>query len=135
MGDLAVLVPSRGRPHNMARLIEAMDPTCRGDTTLIVGVDEDDPTLQDYVGLGGCDGRHGRTHGQLVRWLNILALTFVKEYRSSATSGTTTFRAPSAGTCESWRASTGTMFCFGDDLDPGREPGSTVHPHRSCAPK
>ena len=35
--DLVLVVPSRGRPHNVARLIEAMDATCRGDTTLILG--------------------------------------------------------------------------------------------------
>jgi hypothetical protein len=74
MGDLAVLVPSRERPHNIARLIEAMDKTCRGDTTLIVGVDEDDPHLDEYRAFNECEVevRPGLRH-RLVRWLNLLA--------------------------------------------------------------
>ena len=43
--DLAVLVPSRGRPKNVARLIEACAKTCRANTVLHFGFDEDDDTL------------------------------------------------------------------------------------------
>jgi hypothetical protein len=63
MGDLAVLVPSRERPHNIARLIEAMDKTCRGDTTLIVGVDEDEPHLDEYRAFNGARSRSGPASG------------------------------------------------------------------------
>lgn len=52
MGDLVVLVPSRGRPENVARLEQAFkdtgawdDPRCH----LVVCVDDDDPTLSEYV--------------------------------------------------------------------------------------
>jgi len=42
---LAVLVPSRGRPANVARLIEACEKTCEAETVLHFGFDEDDPEL------------------------------------------------------------------------------------------
>ena len=45
MAELAVLVPSRGRPKNVARLIEACSLTCEADTILSFGFDEDDPHL------------------------------------------------------------------------------------------
>lgn len=45
MPDLAILVPSRGRPSNVARLIEACARTCRADTTLHFGFDGDDDAL------------------------------------------------------------------------------------------
>src|SRR5215469_15227372 len=43
--DLAILVPSRGRPANVARLIEACEKTCRTGWVLSFGFDEDDPHL------------------------------------------------------------------------------------------
>ncbi len=45
MADLVVLVPSRGRPGNVARLIEACAATCRADTRLWFGFDDNDPQL------------------------------------------------------------------------------------------
>jgi hypothetical protein len=42
--DLAILVPSRGRPQNVGRLIEACRKTCRASTVLHFGFDEDDPS-------------------------------------------------------------------------------------------
>lgn len=45
---MAVIVPSRGRPQNVARLIQAWVDT---ETTaeLVVAVDADDPTLDEYT--------------------------------------------------------------------------------------
>ena len=48
MTDLAVLVPSRGRPGNVARLVEACAKTCRTDVLLMFGFDDDDPELGAY---------------------------------------------------------------------------------------
>lgn len=48
MTDLAVLVPSRGRPGNVVRLIDACERTCRADTLLMFGWDDDDPCLPEY---------------------------------------------------------------------------------------
>jgi hypothetical protein len=45
--SMIVLVPSRTRPHNIARLRQAWADT-RADADLMVLVDDDDPTLPDY---------------------------------------------------------------------------------------
>jgi hypothetical protein len=44
--DLLVIVPSRGRPANVARLLKALEHTMRSEGELVLGLDEDDPTLQ-----------------------------------------------------------------------------------------
>lgn len=46
--DLLVIVPSRGRPQNVARLAAA--PGWDG-ADLLVGVDDDDPCLKEYLSL------------------------------------------------------------------------------------
>lgn len=48
---LTVIVPSRSRPSNAARLIEAWEATC-ATAELLFAVDRDDPTFDDYVNLG-----------------------------------------------------------------------------------
>jgi hypothetical protein len=127
--DLAVLVPSRSRPYNIVRLLEAMDRTCRGDTTLIVGVDDDDPQLDAYRTLTNfeLEIRSG-LKGRLVEWLNVLAVPRANEYRFIGHIGDDNVPR-SVGwdvrICESLERN---MVCFGDDLDPGRVPGSlTIH--------
>jgi hypothetical protein len=47
-GDLLIIVPSRGRPQNIARLLDAVRETRRIDTHVHVAVDEDDETLPQY---------------------------------------------------------------------------------------
>jgi hypothetical protein len=47
-GDLLVIVPSRGRPGNIARLLDAVHATSRIETHLHVAVDEDDEKLPQY---------------------------------------------------------------------------------------
>jgi hypothetical protein len=53
MTDLIVLVPTRGRIVNAARLVTAFATTCRANTLLVLGVDEDDPDLNGYRATGG----------------------------------------------------------------------------------
>lgn len=48
MADLLVIVPSRGRPKNIALLHDAWQATATGSSALLVAVDDDDPTLPDY---------------------------------------------------------------------------------------
>lgn len=59
MTELAVIVPSRGRPGNIEQLIEAFDKTTDPKLThLVVAIDNDDPTAQEYIDgayLSGCD--------------------------------------------------------------------------------
>lgn len=49
---LAVVVPSRGRPGNVAQLVQAWSATSTGDAVLVVAVDDDDPELPGYLDLG-----------------------------------------------------------------------------------
>ena len=42
-GDLLVIVPSRGRPKNIARLLDSLRETSKLRTHLHVCVDDDDP--------------------------------------------------------------------------------------------
>jgi hypothetical protein len=124
MAELTVLVPSRGRPHNIARLIDAMNRTCRGDTSLVVGVDSDDPHLDAYRSFNECDVVIApRLKGRLVEWLNLLAglhatspcIGHIGDDNVPRTVGW------DLRIIESLREH---QFCFGDDLDPGRPAGS-----------
>jgi hypothetical protein len=45
---LTVIVPTRGRPQNLANLWATFEETCRGNTTLVACIDEDDPELDGY---------------------------------------------------------------------------------------
>jgi len=47
--DLVVIVPSRGRPANAARVVKAWEETGAFDVaSLIFAIDEDDPAYRDY---------------------------------------------------------------------------------------
>lgn len=50
---MAVLCPSRGRPHNLRRLIAAIEATATGDYRIYTRIDDDDPTRADYLTLDG----------------------------------------------------------------------------------
>lgn len=51
--DLLVIVPTRGRPHNVARLEEARRATASLDgADFVYAVDDDDPELDGYRALG-----------------------------------------------------------------------------------
>lgn len=52
---LAIAVPSRGRPHNLKRLSEALKETCTGEYTLFARLDNDDDTLAEYLQLEGIE--------------------------------------------------------------------------------
>jgi hypothetical protein len=72
MSDMLVIVPSRGRPSNIARLYRAWDDT-DADADLWVCVDIDDPQLAGYREVNR--GQHGvlmidRPHGSIVPILN-----------------------------------------------------------------
>lgn len=46
---LAILLPSRGRPQNLRRFLEATAETAQGDYRVYVRLDDDDPTLDGYM--------------------------------------------------------------------------------------
>lgn len=128
MGDLALLVPSRGRPHNIARLIGAMNETCRGDTTLVVGVDDDDPAREDYEAFSGPEVVvKGGLYRKLVRWLNELATERADAYRFIGHIGDDNVPRTvgwDVKVVESLERQGEIGFCYGDDLDPGRPAGA-----------
>lgn len=75
--DLAVLVPSRGRPESIKRLIDACAKTCRAETHLYFAFDVDDrelvPNLKATAGapIRGCSVVSSRD--SLSGWTNKLA--------------------------------------------------------------
>jgi len=105
-----------------------MERTCSAGARLIVGVDSDDERLLDYEALG-CElvVREG-LRGRLVEWLNVLAASTASEHPYLGHIGDDNEpRSPGwdARIAHSLRAN---MFCFGDDCDPGRAPGSlSIH--------
>ena len=59
MPDLLVIVPSRGRPQNIARLLDSVHATSRAETHLHVAVDEDDEKLPQYRAVMDKAGAEG----------------------------------------------------------------------------
>lgn len=54
--DLLIIVPSRGRPHNIAALHDAWSETATGAAELLVAADDDDPDLPGYREVCGDRG-------------------------------------------------------------------------------
>lgn len=50
MSKLALLIPTRGRPKNIERILTDLEKT-ETEATLILGLDLDDPALDDYLAL------------------------------------------------------------------------------------
>lgn len=86
---MALIVPSRGRPQNIVRLYEALAKT-ESDVELVVGVDADDPKIDEYYEIVNNRNftlvvsperrRFGPT-------LNALSLRFADEYEYLAWCG------------------------------------------------
>jgi len=101
-----------------------MNSTCRGDTTLVVGVDQDDPMREDYMGFP-CEVvvRDGLQR-QLVRWLNLLAIPRARDYAFIGHIGDDNVPRTVGWDVRVMESLGRHQFCFGDDLDPGRPAGS-----------
>jgi len=86
VSDLAVIVPSRGRPENIRQLCEAWDDTTAGAMTdLIVVVDDDDPALADYEvlevwGQGVVSHLVTPAWGSMVGALNAAARHYARDF-------------------------------------------------------
>ena len=91
-GDLLLIVPSRGRPQSIARLLDSVHETGRMRTHVHVGVDDDDPELPRYryvLDKGGRDGdvlTTGPRKG-LCGWTNEIAVARAAEYPFLASFG------------------------------------------------
>lgn len=120
MRDLGVFTPSLGRPHGIVRLRDAMAATCRGDTHLVVGLDEDDPRRGEYppgIEYVVRPDLHG-----VVAWLNELAVPRTGEYRFIGHLGDDFLPHTEGWDVRMMEALEKTPFAFGNDLYP-RTPG------------
>jgi hypothetical protein len=79
MKDLLVIVPSRGRPQNIRRLLKAWVDT-EATADLIVCVDNDDPFLSQYAVMDLNFLTAGPRQG-LVGWTNEIAMKHADRYR------------------------------------------------------
>jgi hypothetical protein len=91
-GDLLVIVPSRGRPQSIARLLDAVHATAKMKTHVHVAVDDDDPELERYryvMSQAAGDGDRLTTGPRkgLCAWTNELALARAGEYPFLASLG------------------------------------------------
>ena len=91
-GDLLVIVPSRGRPGNIARLLDSVHATARAQTHLHVAVDDDDEKLPQYRTVMDHAGRDGDTletgpRKGLCAWTNEVAVRRAGEYPFLASFG------------------------------------------------
>ena len=92
LGDLLIIVPSRGRPQNIARLLDAVHENSRLRTHLHVAVDDDDPELSRYqyimkhAGQDGDELETGKRQG-LAAWTNEIAVRRAGEYPFLASFG------------------------------------------------
>lgn len=122
-------VPSRGRPQNIARLHEAMEATCRGDTALLVGLDAGDPTGPDYPHGPAYEWR-GDLHFA-VAWLNALTVPRATgdraypQYRFIGALGDDNLPRTEGWDVAVMEALGKTPFAFGNERYPGRPPGTS----------
>jgi hypothetical protein len=134
MRDLLLVVPSRGRPQSVDRLWTAMQETCRGQTDLVVGLDEDDPLLLEYSETG-LDPASGDLSGgpefviesglhQVVAWVNHLAVPRAQDYRFTGHIGDDNLPVTEGWDVAIMEALGKTPFAFGNDLYALRPPGS-----------
>ena len=91
-GDLLIVVPSRGRPQNIARLLDAVHATAKLNTHVHVAVDDDDPELERYryvMKQAARDGDRLTTGPRkgLCAWTNEIAVERGGEYPFLASLG------------------------------------------------
>ncbi len=81
MADLLVITPSRGRPRQLAEMVEAIQSTAAGSVDVIAGIDDDDPLLEEYRALAPCRYVVGPRQS-LSGWTNTLARSAVNDWMS-----------------------------------------------------
>lgn len=122
MSKLLLVVPSRGRPHGIARLWQAMQQTCEGDTTLLAGLDADDPAREAYPDEPEYVVRPD-LH-QVVAWINYLTTpAFLDGYDYVGTVGDDNVPRTPGWDVAMMKALEQQPFAFGNDLYPFRAPG------------
>jgi len=124
MKDLLVIVPSRGRPQNVRRLREAMDATCRGDTTLLVGLDEDDEG--SYERLPGAEYEVRSALRGFTPWVNELAVPRTGAYSFIGVLGDDCLPRSEGWDVALMAALAREPFAYANDLYPLRPHGTQV---------
>jgi hypothetical protein len=110
-----------------------MQATCRGETDLVLGLDEDDPQLLNYSMVGLDEDSDELTGGpaveiradlhQVVAWINELAVPRAQDYRAIGTIGDDNVPKTIGWDVRIMEALQATPFAFGNDLYPFRPPG------------
>lgn len=89
--DLLVIVPSRGRPANVGRLVQALAQTMESRVELALGLDEDDPTLPgtyDAVASAPFPVRlHTGRRNTWAGWTNDIAVPAAGSFRALCSLG------------------------------------------------
>lgn len=70
---LTVIVPTRGRPQNLADLWAAFTETCTGETSLFACVDADDPEVEEYKRIHEAAYESGAADRDHPRFLMLIA--------------------------------------------------------------
>ena len=125
MRDLLVAVPTRGRPDSIARLRDAMEATCRGDTHLLAGVDDDDPCLTAYLGMPGVTFQALSGVRGVVACMNQMVMPRLGEYRAVGVLGDDFVPRTEGWDIAIMDALERTPFAYGNELFPGRAPGES----------
>lgn len=117
MPALLMIVPSRGRPANLDRLVQSWRETTSSEADLVVALDDDDPQLYQYnahrVAMVTVGPRQS-----FVEWTNEIAVSSADRYRFVGTMGDDHRpRTPGWDTllCAALDA-LGTGVAYGDDL-------------------
>lgn len=87
MADLWVLVPSRGRPDKVDRLVRACALTCTADTRLHFAFDEDDPAREASIRAAAGHRYTVGARNHLAGWTNDLACRHLKDSAALASVG------------------------------------------------
>ena len=93
MRDLAIIVPTRGRPENIRKVISAWDFTNAWDVAdLVIAIDADDPRHQDYIDIPELDASPlipitYPTWMPMVPKLNVTATSLAPTYRALGFAG------------------------------------------------
>ena len=121
--DLLVAVPSRGRPQSIARLWDAMQATCLGDTHLLVGLDDDDEGGYERIPDVEYEVRAGLRG--VVAWFNELAVPRTGQYRFTGALGDDFVPSTPGWDVRVMEALGKTPFAYGNEMYPGRAPGES----------
>jgi hypothetical protein len=118
MRDLLIIVPTRGRPTSMARLVHALRATSQAATDLVFASDDDDEASAHAAAALGIYCVTGpRNH--LVGWTNVVARHCTGRYRALASLGDDHVPCTPGWDrllLEAIDAMGGTGFAYGNDL-------------------